>query len=91
MRTFDFAPLHRATVGFDQIADMMSRNEIDFAIASGSEDRFDDLLRLPGYQWDRVILVPKDHELTKLERPVTLRDLAQYPLVSYVFSFESDQ
>ena len=25
MRTFDFAPLHRATIGFDQIADMMDR------------------------------------------------------------------
>ncbi|CUH46779.1 MULTISPECIES: Hsp20 family protein [Ruegeria] len=25
MRSFDFAPLHRATVGFDQIADMMDR------------------------------------------------------------------
>lgn len=25
MRTFDFAPMHRATIGFDQIADMMDR------------------------------------------------------------------
>ena len=25
MRTFDFTPLHRATVGFDQIADLMDR------------------------------------------------------------------
>ncbi|WP_171097826.1 MULTISPECIES: Hsp20 family protein [unclassified Ruegeria] len=25
MRTFDFAPLHRATIGFDQIADVMDR------------------------------------------------------------------
>ncbi len=25
MRTFDFAPLHRATVGFDQIADLLDR------------------------------------------------------------------
>ncbi|MEO0632611.1 MAG: Hsp20 family protein [Pseudomonadota bacterium] len=25
MRTYDFAPLYRATVGFDQIADMMDR------------------------------------------------------------------
>lgn len=25
MRRFDFAPLHRATVGFDQIADLMDR------------------------------------------------------------------
>ena len=25
MRHFDFAPLHRATVGFDQMADMLDR------------------------------------------------------------------
>ena len=25
MRTFDFAPIHRASIGFDQIADMMDR------------------------------------------------------------------
>ena len=25
MRTFDFAPMHRATIGFDQITDMMDR------------------------------------------------------------------
>lgn len=25
MRSFDFAPLHRATIGFDQIADIMDR------------------------------------------------------------------
>ena len=25
MRSFDFAPMHRATIGFDQIADMMDR------------------------------------------------------------------
>ena len=81
--------LHQGTS--EQIADMMNGNEIDFAIASGNEDRFNDLLRLPGYQWDRVVLVPKDHELTKLDRPITLQDLARFPLVSYVFSFECDQ
>ena len=25
MRSFDFAPLYRATIGFDQIANMMDR------------------------------------------------------------------
>ena len=25
MRSFDFAPLHRASIGFDQIADLMDR------------------------------------------------------------------
>jgi len=81
--------LHQGTS--DQVADLMSGNDIDFAISSGSDNRFGDLLRLPGYQWDRVILVPNDHYLTRLDRHLTLHDLADYPLVSYVFSFESDQ
>ena len=81
--------LHQGTA--EQIAEMMSGNEIDFAISSGCEDRFGDLLRLPGYQWDRVILVPTGHALTRLDRQVTLHDLAQHPIVSCVFSFESDQ
>lgn len=81
--------LHQGTS--DQIADMMCGNEIDFAISSGPENRFSHLLRLPGYQWDRVILVPNDHALTKLDRQVTLHDLADFPLVSYVFSFEDDK
>ncbi len=81
--------LHQGTT--DQIADMMAESDIDFAIASGNEERFSDLLRLPGYQWDRIIIVPKDHELAKLDRPIQLDDLARFPLVSYVFSFENEQ
>ena len=77
--------LHQGTS--EQIADMVSANEIDFAIATGSRDLFSDLLLVPSYHWDRKILVPKSHELTRLERKVTLDDLAKYPLVTYVFSF----
>jgi len=77
--------LHQGTS--EQIADMVSANEIDFAIATGSRDLFSNLLLVPSYHWDRKILVPRSHELTKLERKITLRDLADYPLVTYVFSF----
>ena len=77
--------LHQGTS--EQIADMVSANEIDFAIATGSRDLFSNLLLVPSYHWDRKILVPRSHELTKLERKITLRDLAEYPLVTYVFSF----
>jgi len=80
--------LHQGTS--DQIADMMARNDIDFAIATGSNDLFDDLLQIPGYHWDRIILVPNGHELTKIDRELTLQDLARHPLVSYVFSFDSE-
>jgi LysR family cys regulon transcriptional activator len=80
--------LHQGTS--DQIADMMARNDIDFAIATGSNDLFDDLLQIPGYHWDRIILVPNGHELTKIDRALTLQDLARHPLVSYVFSFDGE-
>ena len=77
--------LHQGTS--EQIADMVAANEIDFAIATGSRDLFCDLLLVPSYHWDRKIIVPQDHELTRLERKPTLTDLARYPLVTYVFSF----
>jgi LysR family cys regulon transcriptional activator len=77
--------LHQGTS--EQIADMVAAKEIDFAIATGSRHLFSDLLLLPSYHWDRKIIVPKDHQLTRLNRKLTLQDLAEYPLVTYVFSF----
>ncbi len=77
--------LHQGTS--EQIADMVAANEIDFAIATGSRDLFSNLLLVPSYHWDRKIIVPRDHELSKLEQKVTLDDLAKFPLVTYVFSF----
>jgi LysR family cys regulon transcriptional activator len=77
--------LHQGTS--EQIADMVRANEIDFAIATGSHELFGNLLLVPSYHWDRKIIVPRDHELARLERKVSLEDLARYPLVTYVFSF----
>ena len=77
--------LHQGTS--EQIADMVTANDIDFAIATGSHELFRDLLLVPSYHWDRKIVVPKDHPLTQLTRKLTLKDLAEYPLVTYVFSF----
>jgi len=80
--------LHQGTA--DQIADMVTKSDIDFAIATGSNDLFRDLLLLPGYHWDRIVLVPNGHELTKLDRELKLEDLAEHPLVSYVFNFDGE-
>lgn len=77
--------LHQGTS--EQIADMVAANKIDFAIATGSKELFSSLLLVPSYRWDRQIIVPKGHELTKLKRKITLHDLVDYPLVTYVFSF----
>ena len=80
--------LHQGTS--EQIGYMVADNEIDFAIATGASELFNELLLIPGYRWDRKILVPKDHDLAQLQRKVTLHDIAKYPLVSYVFSFGGD-
>ncbi len=77
--------LHQGTS--EQIADMVAANTIDFAIATGSAELFTDLLLVPSYHWDRSIIVPNGHALTKLDRKITLQDLAKHPLVTYVFSF----
>lgn len=80
--------LHQGTS--EQLAEMMDKRQIDFAIASESRQRFPDLVLLPCFRWDRVILVPEDHELAGLGRSPTLEDLARFPLVTYVFSFAGE-
>ena len=77
--------LHQGTS--EQIAGMMSSADIDFAIATGSEELFENILLVPAYRWDRKILVPREHALAKLDHDLTLEDIAAHPLVSYVFSF----
>ncbi len=69
-----------------QIAEMVQSGEVDFAIATESLELFDDLVMMPCYVWQRCVLVPCNHPLTKLDQ-LTLQDIARYPLVTYVFGF----
>jgi LysR family cys regulon transcriptional activator len=69
-----------------QIAELVRSGEVDFAIATESLELFDDLVMMPCYVWQRCVLVPCGHPLVELER-LTLQDVAQYPLVTYVFGF----
>src|ERR1700760_26507 len=76
--------LHQGTS--EQIAEMADVDRIDFAMASGSHELFGKYVLLPCYQWSRRIIVPAGHPLTQIERP-TLQDIAAFPIVTYVFSF----
>jgi len=76
--------LHQGTS--EQIAEMVAQDRIDFAIATGSEQLFEDLTLLPCYRWHRVIVVPREHPLALTARP-TLKALGAYPIVTYTFSF----
>ena len=68
----------------EQIAELVAANRVDFAIATGSRQLFPGLVLLPCYSWDRIVLVPNGHPLTG-NKELSLRVLAGYPLVTYVF------
>lgn len=80
--------LHQGTS--EQIAELVSANKVDFAIATGSRELFSRLTLLPIYRWHRIALVPKSHPLANLGRPLDLELLAEYPLVTYVFSLTGE-
>jgi LysR family cys regulon transcriptional activator len=80
--------LHQGSA--EQIADLVVRNDIDFVVASGSDELFGNMLRLPVHHWDRTVLVPNGHPLAKLDRQLTLSDVASYPLVSDVFDINDE-
>lgn len=62
---------------------MAASNSVDFVIASETIDEFDELITIPAYCWNRYIVVPKGHDLTK-KSEVTLTDLAAYPILTYM-------
>lgn len=69
-----------------QIAEMAADGIVDFAIATEGLDHFGDLVMLPCYNWNRAIVVPSEHPLAGKES-LTLEDVAEHPLVTYVFGF----
>lgn len=69
-----------------QIAEMANDGVVDFAIATEALEMFGNLVMLPCYTWNRSVVVPKDHPLAKVEK-LTLKELAQHPIVTYVFGF----
>ncbi|MCB1649235.1 MAG: HTH-type transcriptional regulator CysB [Pseudomonadales bacterium] len=69
-----------------QIAEMTARGDADFAIATEAMERVDDLVMMPCYRWNRVLLLPAGHPLLALPR-LGLADMAAYPIVTYVSGF----
>ena len=72
--------LHQGTP--DQVARMLIDETADVGLATESLSTHDDLVTLPCYEWEHVIVVPKGHPLGVHDRP-SLEQLAAYPLVSY--------
>ena len=76
--------MHQGTPA--QIAEMAADGTVDFAIATEGMEEFGDLIMMPCYRWNRSVVVPIWHPLTKLSK-LTLEALADFPIVTYVFGF----
>jgi LysR family cys regulon transcriptional activator len=70
----------------EQVAQMLLDGSADLGLATESLDDHPDLITLPCYDWQHVMVVPAGHPLATGDPP-TLEQLAREPLVSYHPSF----
>jgi LysR family cys regulon transcriptional activator len=80
--------LHQGTS--EQIAELVADNRVDFAIATGAYNLFPGLVLLPCYHWNRIVLAPKGHPIAEDKSKLDIARLAEYPLVTYVFSLTGE-
>lgn len=71
------------------IAQMVSSGEADLAIITERIDDHPELGKLSCYEWNHAVIVPHDHPLLDCRNPLSLKDLASFPLVTYEFAFNS--
>ncbi|MFP5460420.1 MAG: CysB family HTH-type transcriptional regulator [Gammaproteobacteria bacterium] len=68
-----------------QITQSLLGREVDFAIATEVSDQLTEILTIPAFEWEHVVVVPNKHPL--LEKPLTLQTLVRYPIITYVEEF----
>ena len=78
--------LHMNQGSPEQISQLADAGTADFAIATEGMELFHDLVMMPCYRWNRCVVVPKDHPLARTSS-LSLEDLADLPIVTYVFGF----
>jgi len=69
-----------------QVAQMVLDEVAEIGIATESLADYPDLVTLPCYEWEHVLVIPKKHPLAAKTR-LTLEDIAAEPLITYHPSF----
>ncbi len=70
----------------DQVARMLLDDVADIGVATESLAQYPELITLPCYEWQHVLVLPAGHPLLDKER-IALEDLTQTPLITYHPSF----
>ena len=76
--------LHQATP--DQVARMVIDEVAEIGVATESLVDYPELVTLPCYEWQHVLVMPHGHPLAQKER-IGLDDIAHEPLITYHPSF----
>ena len=76
--------LHQGTP--EQVARMVINEEAEIGVATESLAEYDELVTLPCYEWQHMLVLPAGHALASKER-ISLEDLAAEPLITYHPSF----
>jgi len=71
----------------NQITELVIEGTVDFAVVTEVTNKSDNLVYLPCYKWNRCLVVLSDHPLYTRGRTITLKDLTQFPIVTYDFSY----
>ena len=70
----------------DQVARMLIDEVAEIGIATESLARYDELITLPCYEWQHMLVMPAEHPLAR-QPDITLEMLAEQPLITYHPSF----
>jgi LysR family transcriptional regulator, cys regulon transcriptional activator len=70
----------------DQVAKMLIDEVAEVGIATESLADYAELVTLPCYEWQHMLVMPADHKLAQISQ-ITLADLASEPIITYHPSF----
>jgi LysR family cys regulon transcriptional activator len=70
----------------DQVAQMLLQDVAEIGIATESLSAYEELVTLPCYEWQHVLVLPLDHPLAS-KAHLSLEDLANEPIITYHPSF----
>jgi LysR family cys regulon transcriptional activator len=70
-----------------QVAEMLLNGTADIGVATEALAEYRPLVTLPCYRWTHSIVVPPGHALLALKQPVSLQDLAQFPIITYELGY----
>ena len=73
-----------------QLVQWAVNDEIDFSICTEALAESAQLSNIPCYEWNRSLITLADHPLQALPG-LTLEDLCEYPLITYVYGFTGRQ